>query len=345
MKTFEIHGSTGDSLIHVGETLQNLQNYIPSENVVFITDKNVTQFYENDFPPHPGITIDIGEKIKNLDTIRNIYEKLVAFGADRSTFIVGIGGGIVCDIAGFVASTYLRGVRFGFVSSTLLSQVDASVGGKNGVNFKDYKNMIGVFNQPEFVICDLNLLNTLPKKEILNGMAEIVKHGIIEDASLFAYLEKHFQKALSLDVDVIEKLVYDSIIIKSAIVNQDELEKGARRKLNFGHTFGHAFEKTTGVPHGEAVSAGMVVASQLCVKRGHLSAKDAERIESLLQKIGLPVRIQAEKKSVLDALKKDKKRKGDRIYFVLLNEIGNAFVEQIAITDLEAVIHSWMVTS
>ncbi len=345
MKTFEIHGSTGDSFIHVGETLQNLQNYIPSENVVFITDKNVTQFYEKDFPPHPVITIDIGEKIKNLDTIRNIYEKLVAVGADRSTFIVGIGGGIVCDIAGFVASTYLRGVRFGFVSSTLLSQVDASVGGKNGVNFKDYKNMIGVFNQPEFVICDLNLLNTLPKKEILNGMAEIVKHGIIEDASLFAYLEKHFQKALSLDVDVIEKLVYDSIIIKSAIVNQDELEKGARRKLNFGHTFGHAFEKTTGVPHGEAVSAGMVVASQLCVKRGYLSAKDAERIESLLQKIGLPVRIQAEKKSVIDALKKDKKRKADRIYFVLLNEIGNAFVEQIAITDLEAVIHSWMVTS
>ena len=345
MKTFEIHGSTGDSFIHVGEILQNLQNYIPSENIVFITDKNVKQFYENDFPPHPAITIDIGEKIKNLDTVRDIYEKLVAVGADRSTFIVGIGGGIVCDIAGFVASTYLRGVRFGFVSSTLLSQVDASVGGKNGVNFKDYKNMIGVFNQPEFVICDLNLLNTLPKKEILNGMAEIVKHGVIEDASLFAYLEKHSQKALSLDVDVIEKLVYDSIIIKSAIVNQDELEKGARRKLNFGHTFGHAFEKTTGVAHGEAVSAGMVVASQLCVKRGHLSVKDAERIESLLQKIGLPVRIQAEKKSVLDALKKDKKREGDRIYFVLLNEIGNAFVDQIPITELEAVIHSWMDTS
>jgi 3-dehydroquinate synthase len=345
MKTFEIHGSIGDSFIHVGETLQNLQNYIPSENVVLITDKNVKQFYENDFPPHPVITIDIGEKIKNLDTVRDIYEKLVAVGADRSTFIVGIGGGIVCDIAGFVASTYLRGVRFGFVSSTLLSQVDASVGGKNGVNFKDYKNMIGVFNQPEFVICDLNLLNTLPKKEILSGMAEIVKHGVIEDASLFTYLEKHFQKALSLDIDVIEKLVYDSIIIKSVIVNQDELEKGARRKLNFGHTFGHAFEKTTGVPHGEAVSAGMVIASQLCVKIGHLSAKDAERIESLLQKIGLPVRIQAEKKSVLDALKKDKKRKGDHIYFVLLNKIGNAFVEQIPITELEAVIHSWMDTS
>ncbi len=341
MKTFEIHGSTGDSFIHVGETLRNLEKYIPSENVVFITDNNVKQFYENDFPPHPAITIDTGEKIKTLDTVRDIYEKLVAVGADRSTFIVGIGGGIVCDIAGFVASTYLRGLRFGFVSSTLLSQVDASVGGKNGVNFKDYKNMIGVFNQPEFVICDLNLLNTLPEKEVLCGLAEIVKHAVIGDRHLFAYLEAHYQEALALDNDVIEKLVYDSIIIKSDIVNQDELEKGERRKLNFGHTFGHAFEKTTGVPHGEAVSAGMVVASKLSVKRGHLSAKDAERIETLLQRIGLPVTIQAERKTVLDALKKDKKRKGDRIYFVLLNEIGNAFVDQMLINELENVIQDF----
>jgi len=342
MKTLHIHGSTGDSFIHVGETLRNLEKYIPSKNVVLITDKNVKQFYEKHFPPHSVITIDIGEKIKNLDTVRDIYEKLVAVGADRSTFIVGIGGGIVCDIAGFVASTYLRGVRFGFVSSTLLSQVDASVGGKNGVNFKGYKNMVGVFNQPGFVICDLNLLNTLPKKEILNGMAEIVKHGAIEDASLFAYLEEHSQKALALDIEVIEKLVYDSIVIKSAIVNQDELEKGSRRKLNFGHTFGHAFEKTTGVPHGEAVSVGMVMASALSVKRGDLSAEDAGRIKTLLQKIGLPVNIHAEGKRVFDALKKDKKRKGDHICFVLLNKIGNAFVDQIPIKELEAVSHSWM---
>jgi 3-dehydroquinate synthase len=339
MKTLEIHGSTGDSFIHVGESLRNLGKYIPSKNVVLITDKNVKQFYDNDFPPHPAITIATGEKIKNLDTVRDIYEKLVAVGADRSTFIVGIGGGIVCDIAGFVASTYMRGVRFGFVSSTLLSQVDASVGGKNGVNFKDYKNMIGIFNQPEFVICDLNLLNTLPEKEVLCGLAEIVKHAVIGDRHLFNYLEAHYQEALVLDRDVIGKLVYDSIIIKSAIVNQDELEKGERRKLNYGHTFGHAFEKTAGVPHGEAVSAGMVVASEISVKRGHLPVKDYQRIKTLLQKIGLPVRIQAEWKSVLDALKKDKKRKGDRIYFVLLNEIGNAFVDQIPIKELETAIH------
>jgi 3-dehydroquinate synthase len=336
MKTFEIHGSTGDSFIHVGETLRNLGKYIPSKNVVLITDTTVKKYYENQFPSHPLITLKTGEKIKTLDTIRNIYEKLIEFEADRSTRIVGIGGGIVCDVAGFAASTYLRGVRFGFVSSTLLSQVDASVGGKNGVNFKGYKNLIGVFNQPEFVICDLDLLKTLPKKEILNGMAEIVKHAAIEDARLFAYLEKHSRKALSLDIEVIEKLVYDSIVIKSGIVNQDELEKGARRKLNFGHTFGHAFEKTAGVLHGEAVSAGMVTAAALSVKKGRLSAEDAERIKTLLQKIGLPVTIQAERKRVFDALKKDKKRKGDQIYFVLLNGIGNAVVDQIPIKELEA---------
>ena len=339
MRTLEIHGSTGVSTILVGERIQNLKRYIPAGKAVIITDKNVLHLYQKDFPSYEVIKIESNEKIKNLDTVRYIYEKLVELEADRSTFIIGIGGGIVCDIAGFVASTYLRGVRFGFVSSTLLSQVDASVGGKNGVNFEGYKNMIGVFNQPEFVICDLNLLNTLPEKEILCGMAEIVKHAAIGDPDLFAYLEEHYQEALALDIGVIEKLVYDSVVIKSAIVNRDEKEKGERRKLNFGHTFGHAIEKTTGVPHGEAVSAGMVIASALSVKRGHLPAKDAERIKKLLHKLKLPTRLQADRKTVLDALQKDKKRKGDSIYFVLLNKIGNPFVDQISLKELEDVIY------
>ena len=339
MKVLEINGCTGDSTILIGESIGDLQKYVPSGTPVIITDTNVRNFYEKDFPPFEVLEIGTGESIKNLDTVHALYEKLMALEVDRSSFIVGIGGGVVCDIAGFVASTYLRGVRFGFVSSTLLSQVDASVGGKNGVNFGGYKNMIGVFNQPEFVICDLNLLNTLPEKEILCGMAEIVKHAVIGDIDLFAFLEEHYQKALALDVGVIEKLVYDSIVIKSAIVNRDEKEKGERRKLNFGHTFGHAIEKTTGVPHGEAVSAGMVMASDLSVKRGCLPAQDAERIKKLLQKMKLPTRIQSDRKTVLDALQKDKKRKGDSIYFVLLNNIGNPFVDQISIKELEAVIH------
>jgi 3-dehydroquinate synthase len=338
MKTLEIHGGTGDSTIRVGETLQNLGKYIPAENVVIITDVNVKRFYQDNFPPYPVITIQTGEKIKNLDTVRSIYGKFVEFGVDRSTVIIGIGGGIVCDIAGFAASTFFRGVKFGFVSSTLLSQVDASVGGKNGVNFEGYKNMIGVFNQPEFVICDLNLLNTLPQKEVLCGLAEIVKHAAIGDADLFKYLEEHYQKALALDTGVIERLVYDSVVIKSIIVNKDEKEKGERRKLNFGHTFGHAMEKTTGVRHGEAVSAGMVMASELSVKRGHLQPNESERIKSLLRNLKLPTRLQADRKTVFDALQKDKKRQGDSIYFVLLEDIGKPFVDKISITELEDVI-------
>ena len=341
MKTLEIHGSAKNSTIRIGEKVQNLGNYIPTENVVIITDVNVKRFYQNNFPPHPVITIQTGEKIKNLDTVRNIYGKLVELGVDRSTFIVGIGGGIVCDITGFVASTFLRGVKFGFVSTTLLSQVDASVGGKNGVNFKGYKNMIGVFNQPEFVICDLNLLSTLPEKEVLCGLAEIVKHAAIGNADLFQYLEENYQNALALDAAVIERLVYDSVVIKSAIVNKDEKEKGERRKLNFGHTFGHAIEKTTGVRHGEAVSAGMVMASELSVKKGHLQAKDAQMIKNLLRDLKLPISLQADRKTVFDALRKDKKRQGDRINFVLLEDIGKPFVDQISIKELEDVLNDF----
>lgn len=198
--------------------------------------------------------------------------------------------------------------------------------------------MVGVFNQPRFVVCDLNLLNTLPEKEILCGFPEIVKHAAIGDTNMFAYLEENLQKALSLDVDVIEKLVYDSVVIKSDIVNRDEREKGERRKLNFGHTFGHAIEKTAGVRHGEAVSIGMVIASELSVKRGHLSAKDAERIKKLLQKLGLPTQLQTDRKRVMDALRKDKKRKGDRIYFVLLNDLGSAWIDEMPIKELEAIM-------
>ena len=338
MKTIRIHGSTGDSTILVGESIGSLKKYAPLEKTVVITDTNVRRHYQKDFPPCEIIEIKSGEKIKTLDTVKEIYQRLTEIEADRSSFIVAIGGGVVCDIAGFVASTYMRGVRFGFVSTTLLSQVDASVGGKNGVNLGGYKNMVGVFNQPEFVICDLNLLKTLPEKDLLSGFAEIVKHAIIGDPELFSYLEENYERGLSLDTDVINRLVCDSIVIKSSIVNRDEKETGERRKLNFGHTFGHAIEKTTGASHGEAISAGMVIASVLSNKRGYLSAEDAEKIEGLLEKLKLPTQLPFDLGTVLDALRKDKKRNGNSINFVLLRAIGHAVVEKISIKELETVI-------
>jgi 3-dehydroquinate synthase len=338
LKTIKIQGSTGTSTLLIGERLENLKAYLPREKVVIITDTTVRHFYEKHFPNCDMITIGTGEKIKNLDTVRFLYEKLLELEVDRSSFIVGIGGGIVSDITGFVASTYMRGLRFGFVSSTLLSQVDASVGGKNGVNFSGYKNIIGVFNQPEWVICDFDLLQTLPRREILCGFAEIVKHAAIADAELFHYMEKKYQNALELDRDVIEKLVWDSVMIKSSIVTRDEREKGERRKLNFGHTVGHALEKTTGMPHGESVSIGMVVACAISEKRGMLSFEDANRVVQLLRNGGLPVRVACDDRKVLEALKKDKKKEGDRIHFVLLDGIGNAVVENLSIGELETVL-------
>ena len=338
MRKLEIHGGTGVSTVLTGESLRSLEKYLPSEKTVVITDTNVRRHYQKDFPSCEVIEIGNGEKIKNLDTVRKICQRLMEMEADRSSFIVGIGGGVVCDIAGFVASIYLRGVRFGFVSTTLLSQVDASIGGKNGVNLGGYKNMLGVFNQPEFVICDMNLLKTLPERELLSGFAEIVKHAAIGDPRLFSYLEENHEKALRLDPMVIEKLVSDSLNIKASIVNRDEKEKGARRKLNFGHTFGHALEKTTHASHGEAVSAGMVIASVLSRRRGYLSREGAKRIEGLLETLKLPTRLPFDRGSMLDALRKDKKRDGDRINFVLLRAIGHAVVEKISIKELETAI-------
>lgn len=340
MKSAVIHGISSDSLVMIGESINNYTEYLSGREPIIITDENVHRHYHHLLPSERIIKIGTGEGIKNLDTIRDIIEKLIEMEADRTTFIVGIGGGIVCDISGFAASIFERGLRFGFVSTTLLSQVDASVGGKNGVNFGGYKNMVGVFNQPEFVICDPDLLKTLPEKELLNGCAEIVKHATIADLKLFNYLEENFKGILRLDKDVIEKVVYESIMIKSWIVNRDERETGERRKLNFGHTLGHALEKTTGISHGEAVSVGMVRAAMISENMGLLKRKDRIRIETLLNNLGLPTSTKADNKGMIDALSKDKKREKNRIHFVLLEGLGNAIIQDITIEELQAFITS-----
>ena len=334
MKTVKLNTPIGKSIILIGERLENLKNYLPVNRPIIITDTNVQKHWGHYFPPGAVITIDTGEGVKTLDTVGVLYAKLLELDADRASFVVGIGGGIVCDIAGFVASTYMRGVRFGFVSTTLLSQVDASVGGKNGVNFGGYKNIVGVFSQPEFVICDQNLLQTLPPREFRCGFAEIVKHGAIADDHLFAYLEQNWARALAHDPEVIEKVVHDSVIIKSTIVNRDATEQGERRKLNFGHTLGHAIEKVLQVPHGEAVSAGMVLASKLSEKKGYVQIEDTTRLSRLLENFKLPVRFEYNRQQVFEAIGKDKKREGESLKFVLLKKIGEVVVQDISIQEI-----------
>ncbi len=340
METVTINTNSGRSNILIGESLQNLQRYVPAARPIIITDVNVGKLYHLDSMAAKVIIIGTGEEIKTLETVEDIYSQLISWGADRSAFIVGIGGGIVCDIAGFVASTYLRGVRFGFVATTLLAQVDAAIGGKNGVNFERYKNMVGLFQQPEFVICDPEVLKTLPQKEIACGLAEIVKHAAIADPDLFAYLERHAEDILELESRAVKKVVSASVRIKASIIRRDETEKGERRILNFGHTFGHAIEFATGVPHGEAVSLGMVYASNLSFKRGLLTDAENQRLRVLLNDLHLPTRFNSKTEGVAEAIGKDKKRADVRIHFVLLNGIGNAVVEQIAVEELKETLYA-----
>jgi len=337
MQELSIKGSVSDSTLLVGEDFKNFRKYLPNKQVIVLTDDKVNKLYGEYFNDFPVIEIGQTEKIKNLDTISYILEELLKHKADRSSFLLAVGGGIVCDIAGFAASVFLRGIDFGFISTTLLSQVDASVGGKNGVNFLGFKNMVGVFNQPMFVLCDPNMLQTLDDDDLKCGFAEIVKHTLITDAKMFEYLELNSSKALDIDFEVIEKLVFNSISIKANIVNQDEKEKGERRKLNLGHTFGHAVEKVLGLPHGNAVSIGLVVAAKLSMNKGMLSEADYQRIIKLLSDLNLPTSIESDKDEIIEALEMDKKREGDSIHFVLMEGIGKARIEEISLEELKAV--------
>jgi len=339
VKILDLEVLSANSRIVVNDSISNIHQYLNHRKTIIITDENVYSSQGHCFPDYPIIRIGMGEGIKNLQTAEMIFEQFIRAEVDRTWFVLGIGGGIVCDITGFVASTYMRGLAFGFIASSLLAQVDASVGGKNGVNFMGYKNMVGTFAQPEFVVCDFDLLKSLPQKEIKNGLAEIVKHTVIGKSEMFSYLENHYKKVLTLNPMVLENLIYESIMVKSAIVSQDEKERGERKKLNFGHTFGHAFEKTAAIPHGEAVSIGMVLAARLSCKRGLINPADVKRIIDLLVSLKLPVSIQASKTGIYDAIRRDKKRKGNSISFVLLNRIGEAVLQEISLAEIEEVVH------
>jgi 3-dehydroquinate synthase len=334
MKYLEIKGRSDVCHIEVGVPVARLGSYCDPDKTVIITDGAVRGLYGHLFQEYEVVEIGTGEGSKMLDTVEGIYERFFSCGLDRTSFVAGVGGGIVCDVAGFAASTYLRGLPFGFVPTTLLAQVDAGIGGKNGVNYRGYKNLIGTFNQPRFVLCDYGLLATLPDRELRNGFAEIIKHAVIADASLFSFLEDRLEGVLALDAGVIEKVIYDSISIKAGIVSADETEKGERRKLNFGHTFGHALESTAGLKHGEAISVGMVMAARLSEVRGMLKKDDVERIERMLDNAGLPLGVAMDKDLIMEAMEKDKKRAGEEINFVLLEGIGAARVVPVKIGDL-----------
>ncbi len=339
MRTLCVFGSEKTSEIHVGGSIDSLSSLLPECRTVIVTDRTVSAIYGSRFPDCEIIEIGEGEESKTLETVSMIYDRLISLEADRSVFMLGIGGGIVCDVTGFAASTYLRGVRFAYCPTTLLSQVDASVGGKTGVNFRGYKNMAGVFSQPEFVVCDPTVLKSLPARELACGFAEAVKHAAVSDIHYFDFLERERGKALALDSGVMERVVYDSVAVKAGIVSRDEREKGERRKLNFGHTFGHALEKTKGLSHGEAVSIGMMLAAKISEKRGMLDKASVSRLRALLEGFYLPVSVRADAEGIMDAVLHDKKREGDSLHFVLLQELGSAAAVKVPAAELRVFVH------
>ena len=274
------------------------------------------------------IRVPAGETAKCLNTIQSSYDKLAKHRIERSSFIVALGGGVVGDMAGFLAASYLRGIGFVQVPTTLLSQVDSSVGGKVGVNLKAGKNLVGAFYQPRLVLCDLNTIKTLPKRELRAGLAEVIKYGIIEDSKLFKRLERKMSDLLNLDTIEMAYIVARSCQIKAKIVEQDETENGLRAILNYGHTIGHALEAISSYGkflHGEAISIGQVAASKISRDLHGLSQSEVDRIEALFTAAGLPTKIHLSKneiKKLLAAMKLDKKVSDGKVNFVLASAIG-----------------------
>ena len=333
-RSYDIHIGTGDGSI---QRLGNLCARLGlGHRCAVITDSNVGPKFgatteatlrKAGFEPIL-ITLPAGESTKSLRYVEQCYAQLAAHRLERKSFIMALGGGVVGDLAGFLAATYLRGLAFVQVPTSLLAQVDSSVGGKVGVNLKAGKNLVGAFYQPRMVLCALETLKTLPEREFRSGLAEIIKYGIIYDPELFRRLERNLDKLLQRDARELAHVIARSCAIKAEVVSQDETESGLRAILNFGHTIGHGIENISGYGrylHGEAISIGQVAAARLSARMTDLPKSDADRVERLFERAGLPthIRLSAHQTDRLfAAMKLDKKVSSGDIKFVLAERIG-----------------------
>lgn len=275
------------------------------------------------------IEIPEGEEQKSLETAGRLYEKLTDFYAERHTPLLALGGGVIGDLTGFVAATYMRGVPLVQIPTTLLSQGDSSIGGKTAVNHGQMKNKIGAFYHPRLTISDIATLGTLNTRELSNGLSEIIKHGLILDADFFGYLEEHMEKVKALNEQVLENIIARSAEIKAGIVEKDELDLGVRNILNCGHTAGHAVESVSGLKtwHGEAVAVGLMVEARISNELEMLKNNELERLENMLNKAGLPIKMpELAPEKLLEAMQHDKKVVEGKIRFALPKYIGKAFI-------------------
>ena len=315
---------------------------------VIVSDSNVAPLYADAVKASleaAGYTASInvfpaGEENKRLSAIVGMYEAFTSAELSRSDFAVALGGGVTGDMCGFAAATYLRGIPFVQIPTTVLSQNDSSVGSKTGIDLDCGKNLVGSFHQPCLVLADADTLSTLPQRYVTDGFGEIIKHGCIKSADLFQLIEEH-----ATDMNQIEELTARSIAIKAGVVERDEKESGERMLLNFGHTMGHAIEKCahyTGIAHGEAVGIGMLIMARAGEAAGLTQSGTAERIESVLKNCGMPITSTFTAEEICSAAMLDKKRRGETMNIVLLREIGESFVYKIKCSDLLAFIRKGM---
>ncbi|MCL2502222.1 MAG: 3-dehydroquinate synthase [Bacteroidales bacterium] len=318
-------------------SIDELSDLLRGKQAVLLVDKNVEELYRHRLPDFPTITVEAGEDLKNMSTVEALMKRLVALQADRSSLIVGMGGGIVCDIAGLVASIYMRGVSFALAPTTLLAQADAAIGGKNGVNVDRLKNMAGCVNQPAWILCDPTLLKTLPEQQIRSGLAEVVKHALIGDPCLLDYLERHAQAIMALEPTPLHDVLRASHRFKCSVVNRDEREHGLRRILNFGHTVGHGIEAASDTyTHGEAVAVGMLFAVALSTKYTGFGAELLPRLKALYAVFGLPTSLPCSLEELSKVLCSDKKKEGNEIRLILLKATGRPYPQKIPIKVLAA---------
>lgn len=311
---------------------------ISGRKLAVITDSNVGPLYADKVAQclkETGnnifvYTFEAGEKNKNLNTVQDVYEFLIKNKFDRKDMLVALGGGVVGDLTGFAAATYLRGIDFIQVPTSLLAQVDSSIGGKTGVDFRAYKNMVGAFHQPRLVYMNTSTLSSLNTRLFNSGFGEILKHGLIKDASYFQWLKDNIEKIAALDSGYLEEMIYRSCEIKCKVVENDPTEKGERAQLNFGHTLGHAIEKQMNFElyHGECVVLGMIAALNICVERGTITKEEYDDIYNTFKAYNFPMTVDKTTiDEVIAASKNDKKMDGNKVKFILLKKVGKAYID------------------
>ena len=321
---------------HFNDSLKNLSELTDPDRTILVTDQHLFQAYPSLFAGWRTIVLEPGEQHKVQSTVDDIIRRLIEWQVDRTFTLVGVGGGVVTDITGYAASVYMRGLRFGFVPTSLLAMVDASIGGKNGIDVGPYKNMVGVIRQPSFLLYDFDLLETLPEVEWSNGFAEIIKHACIRDISAFRLLERHDLTALRSHPETLRNLIRRNALLKSRVVRRDEFEKGERKLLNFGHTLGHALETSYVLSHGQAVALGMIAASK--ISEAQTGFAHTAKVAKVLAQYGLPVAGSFDPDRIMSVFRMDKKRVSQSMNYILLERIGRGIIRTIPLDDLEAKI-------